>query len=92
MKKIEVKGRVLEYEVHSNGSEFDTWYWTDFYEGTVTITEKKGVIFFRKTFTKTVPKRIFRVNFDIESVFYTKDQIMNAIESSMELVERKKTA
>ena len=83
MKKIEVNGRTLEYEVHSNGCEFDTWYWTDFYEGTVTVKKKTGFLFFGKTVVETRPKRILRLHFDIESPFCTQEQVISTIEQSL---------
>lgn len=90
MNKIEIDGRVLEYQVHSNGCEFDTWYWTDFYEGTTTVRRRQGLPFFGKVVFETHPRRLFRLHIDIESPFHSTAQVRESIREQLSMLNNLK--
>jgi hypothetical protein len=74
MKTITIDGTEFQYEVYKKYySTMDGGYqdWaTNFYLG----TEEKKYGFFKKKF-KTIPKLAFMVLYDIESIYYTKEDM-----------------
>ena len=88
LKPITINNRTLLYKVWGDADEFNgVYYWTSFYEGTITKRYKK-YIFFGKTITETVPKRVFDININIEDPIYTKSDIRTRIERKLELLNR----
>jgi hypothetical protein len=88
MKRIDVNGRTIEYEVFYDCSEYGDTYETVFYEGKQTVSRKKYFLF-GETVSKEFPREIFRIYFNVEDEGRTKSEIRAIIERRLELLDRK---
>ena len=80
--------RELQYKIESDcGEGTETYYWTNFYEGTE-IKRRKQYLFFGKVITTEEPKRIFKLNFNVETKHQTKKEISAILHRQLELAER----
>ena len=79
MKTIDVNGRIIMYQIHSNANEIYTEYWTEFYEG-YTIIPYKKYIFFGEQYIDYKPIYLFTLYIDIEDNIYTSDEINTLIQ------------
>lgn len=89
MKTIKIKGQQFEYEVFFDAHEFGEKEWTEFYQGTI-VTYRKKYFLFGKIIKHERPKLIFKVDFNIEDLYYTKKEIREKLERKVELLNRKK--
>jgi hypothetical protein len=89
LKQLEIDGIRIQYEVFSDVNEFNgTFYWTEFYIGTKTITKRKYLMFGEKK-TKEVPFKVFVLHLNIEDPSHTKGEIRALINRKLELLGRK---
>lgn len=89
LKKLEIDGMELQYEIFSDCNEYDgTIYWTEFYIGTRTVTKRKYLMFGEKKI-KEVPFKVFTLYLNIEDPNYTKGEIRALITKQLELLGRK---
>lgn len=86
MNSIEIDGRVLEYQVCSKASEFDTWYWTEFYEGEVVTQKRVGLPFIGRIVEQRKPRRLFRLHIDIDSPFHGKEVVREFIRERLRAI------
>jgi hypothetical protein len=84
MKKINIDGVELDYEIMV--SEFDEW--TYFYQGTKKVNKRKYFLF-GPLVEVIKPIFVFKVGFNIESEFITKDVVRSHINRGVELLNRK---
>ena len=92
MKEINIDGRVLKYQLMSDCSEYDSWDWTEFYEGTETVTKKirSGWLDIFGTPTEVeVPKFVFKIDMSCENDRITKDEWRNKILKELDLLNRR---
>lgn len=83
MKSINYKGEKFHYRIHYiNGS-----YRTHFYQGTHLVNTHFWSIFGFKKMVE-LPKRIFIIYKDIESPYYSKEDINKFIESKYKIWKR----
>jgi hypothetical protein len=87
LKKIELDGIQMEYQVYSHVSEYGENEWTEFYIGTKTSVRRKYGIFGEKI-KKEKPFKVFELNISIEDPNYTKKDIRKRIERKLELLGR----
>lgn len=88
MKKIIILEQEFEYKVYADVNEHDGIYcWTEFYQG-LELKKHKKYFFFGEIITKTIPKEIFRVWYDIENPHITKVEIKNKLERCVILLSR----
>lgn len=92
---IEVSGVKLYYDEQSDGSEYGTYYWTEFHTQEGTIPEKKwSWRKFRMVPTgRQIPNYVkrFRFNFWItQSNHMTKSELRDMLERQVELINRAK--
>ncbi len=89
MKTLTINNYTFKYEIFSDVSELDgVYYWTNFYQGEEVITRKKFWLFGEKI-TETKPKLVFKINENIESEKFTKEDIRAMILRKVQLMERK---
>ncbi len=89
LKKIELDGVQMEYEVFYDCSEHSDFYWTEFYIGKKLVTKRKYGIFGKKI-TNEVPFKVFELGLNIEDPSYTKKEIRHKIRHKLELLSRRK--
>ena len=80
---VDIDGRIIHYRCLSSIGEGVAFYWTEFYEGTVSITRKKYFLFGKKI-TIEKPKMIFTIyencNCPRISRGWWRDKIMKELE------------
>ena len=90
MKEITIQGQTFKYKVGVHcDSDGDERYTTEFYQGTIEEVSKRYILFGEKI-TKTVPKRVFSLDLNVEDCKFTKADIRERIERNLELLGRKK--
>ena len=92
MKEINIDGRVLKYQLMSDCSEYDSWDWTEFYEGTEMITKRvrSGWLDLTGTLVQVeVPKFIFKINRSCDDDRMTKSEWRARITRELELLNRR---
>lgn len=92
MKEINIDGRVLKYQLMSDCSEYDSWDWTEFYEGTEKVTKRvrSGWLDIFGTPTEVeVPKFVFKIDMSCENDRITKDEWRNKILKELDLLNRR---
>jgi hypothetical protein len=87
MKTLTINNRAFQYEIFEEVSEYGDYQYTEFYDGTITVTSKKYWLFGEKI-TKTIAKHVFTIYRDIEDKCYTKKQVRGWIEHQVELLDR----
>jgi hypothetical protein len=87
MKTLTINNRTFQYEIFEDSTEWGTYQYTEFYDGTITVTRKKYWLFGEKN-TKTIPNHVFTIYNDIEDKTYTKKQVRGWIERQVELLDR----
>lgn len=87
MKTLNFNGRELQYELILQEGDVHDWYSSRFYEGTITTTRKKYLLF-GEIITETNPKPIFELMVNIESPHKTKAEIRALISRQLELLDR----
>ena len=88
MKEITIGNRTLQFEVKCEASECDSYEFTEFYEGTETVTRKKW-LFWGETITEVKPKLVFTIWRDITSPKLTKEYWRREIGKEIELLDRR---
>lgn len=88
MKEITIGNRTLQFEVLCEANEADSYEYTEFYEGTETLTRKKW-IFWGETITTVEPKLVFTIYKDITSPKLTKEYWRREISKELELLDRR---
>jgi hypothetical protein len=88
MGNIIISGQEFNYKTKFCVNEIDTYEWTEFYKESM-IVHKRKYGFFGKVIPHEVPIMLFKVNFNIESPFYTKDEVRKKLEYQVELLSRK---
>ncbi len=92
MKEINIDGRVLKYQLMSDCSEYDSWEWTEFYEGTemITKTVRSGWLdLFGTKVQVEVPKLVFEINMSCEDDRITKEEWRERIIRELKLLNRR---
>lgn len=87
VKTLTINDRTFQYQIFEESTEWGTYQYTEFYDGTTTVTSKKYWLFGEKI-TKTIPKLVFTIWNDIEDNTYTKKQVRSWIEHQVELLDR----
>jgi lipopolysaccharide assembly outer membrane protein LptD (OstA) len=88
LKKIELDGIQMEYQVFVSVSEFGEHNITQFYIGTKTTIKRKYCLFGKKII-KVEPFNVFTLYINIEDPNYTKKDIRELIERELALLGRK---
>ena len=88
LKRININGIELYYQLCYDVSEYGESEWTEFYIGTRIITRRKYYIC-GPIITYEIPNKVFELNFSIEDEYYTKKEIRYKIERKLELLNRK---
>ena len=88
MTEITIGNRTLQFEVKCEANECDSYEFTEFYEGTETVTRKKW-LFWGETITTVKPKLVFTIYRDITSSKLTKEYWRREISKEIELLDRK---
>lgn len=78
-KKITISGREYIYLRCADSNEWGDWYWTIFYNETKLYSRKKYFLF-GPIIEWEEPIELFRVEFDIEDLSYTKDELRKILE------------
>jgi hypothetical protein len=83
LKYVNINGRTIHYKCLSSIGEGAEFHWTEFYEGTVSITRKKYFLFGEKI-TMEKPKKIFTIYEDCNcprrSRGWWRERIMHELE------------
>lgn len=87
MRSVTIKGKTFHYIIQYDCSEYNDYYWTEFYQETYTETYKKYWLF-GPTLTREVPIILFKLGFNIEDKYFTKKYVRERIEIQVELLER----
>jgi hypothetical protein len=87
MKTLTINNRTFQYEIFEDSTEWGTYHYTEFYDGTITVSRKKYWLFGEKI-TKTIANHVFTIWCDIEDKNYTKKQVRGWIERQVELLDR----
>ncbi len=88
MKTINYHGREFQYDILEEVSEYGSYRYTEFYEGTEMVTKRKYWLFGPEiTVEKT--KLSFTLYMDIEDEMYTKKDVRDKIRRKVELLNRK---
>jgi hypothetical protein len=88
MKDITIGGRTLQFKVCYEANECDDYEYTEFYEGTETVSYKKWGLF-GETITEEIPKLVFTIYRDITNPKLTKEYWKREITREIELLDRK---
>jgi hypothetical protein len=88
MKELTIGGRTLQFQVKCEANEADSYEYTEFYEGTETVSRKKWV-FWGETITTVRPKEVFTIYSDITSSKLTKEYWRREISKQLELLDRR---
>lgn len=88
MKEIIIGNRTLQFQVMCEANECDSYEYTEFYEGTETVTRKKW-LFWGETITEEKPKLVFTIYRDITSPKLTKEYWRREISKEIELLDRR---
>ena len=88
MKEITIGNRTLQFKVCCEANECDSYEYTEFYEGTETVTRKKW-LFWGETITEERPKLVFTIYRDITSSKLTKEYWRREIGKEIELLDRR---
>lgn len=88
MKEITIGNRTLQFQVKCEANEAESYEYTEFYEGTETVSRKKWV-FWGKTITEERPKLVFTIYSDICSTNLTKEYWRREINKKLELLDRR---
>lgn len=89
LKKIELDGIQMEYQVFGGVTEYGEHYLTEFYIGSKTSIRRKYCLFGEKI-KKKVPFKVFELYIDIEDPNYTKKDIRERIGRKLELLGRQR--
>ena len=88
MKEITIGNRTLQFQVLCEANEADSYEYTEFYEGTETVTRKKW-LFWGETITEERPKLVFTIYSDITNPKLTKEYWRREIGKELELLDRR---
>ena len=88
MKEITIGNRTLQFAVLCEANEADSYEYTEFYEGTETVTRKKWLLW-GETITTEKPKLVFTIYADINSSKLTKEYWRREINAKLELLDRR---
>ena len=88
MKDITIGGRTLQFKVMCEANEVDSYEYTEFYEGTETVSRKKWLLW-GKTITEEKPKLVFTIYRDITNPKLTKEYWRREILKEIELLDRR---
>jgi hypothetical protein len=92
MKELDFDGRLFLYDIVSHDcGEYGagTCYTTDFYDTEEIITERKKFILFGPIVQEISYKKLFTVNFSIESEHRTKKEVRKHIQHEVDLMNRR---
>lgn len=82
MKTISINSRELHYDICVSGGEYSDYYYTKFYEGTITTYRKKYYLF-GEVIPVVRPKFLFELWFDIEDPSNTKKECKDKISKAL---------
>jgi hypothetical protein len=80
--KITILGQEYSYLICSDADECDEWSWTIFYNETK-IRSRKKYFLFGPIITWEEPIELFRTEFDIEDLSYTKEELRVILEKKL---------
>ena len=86
MKNITIKGKTFGFEVCRTG-EFGEYLYTCFYYG-VDISVRKKYYLFGEKITIETPRFAFSVEYDIEDVGISKEDLRNRLENELKSIEK----
>lgn len=78
MKEINIEGDIFQYQVFFDTSEYGDCEWTEFYQGSC-VRERKRFFLFGPLVKIEEPIFKFHVEINIESLYYTKEEVRSII-------------
>lgn len=87
MKKINILGQEYGYQTYTGCDEGGSWSGTKFFLGEEVVRYRKYWLF-GPVITKSVPKMVLEVYFNIESPNYTKEELIKRLEEPFRILNR----
>ena len=89
LKKLDFKGKTLYYKVWYDVHEYGEDVWTEFYVTNTRVKFVKKYWLFGEIVPKPNNKKVFQLDYDIESARFTKSKVRASIAHKVELMGRK---
>ena len=87
MRYVDIEGRIIHYKCFYEHGEYGIFSWTEFYEGTASVTRKKYLLFGEEITTEE-PKLIFTIYEDCDCPRKSRGWWREKIMKELELLNR----